>query len=218
MEAVNKTFKKVVIFSNADIGDYSFCSEYIKNAIIICCDGGMRHAMKLGLTPDYIVGDFDSVSSEVFDYYRKQNIELKQVPCRKDETDTELGISHAIELGADDITLIGGIGSRLDHTLANIFQLIRIEKLGIMGRIVNEKNLITLCTSKAEIYGKKGDLVSFVPITPEVRGVTTKGLEYPLDDAVLYMDSPRGVSNVLKGEYAEYTLNSGMALVIRAED
>lgn len=218
MNAVNKDLKRVVIFANADIEDYSFCSKYIKNAIIICCDGGMRHTMKLGLTPDYIVGDFDSVSSDVLDYYKEQNVELKQVPCHKDETDMELGISHAIELGADDITLIGGIGSRLDHTLANIFQLIRIDKLGINGRIVNEKNLITLCTSKAEIHGNKGDLVSFVPITAEVSSVTTKGLEYPLDNAVLFMDSPRGISNVLTGEYAEYTIESGMALIIRAKD
>lgn len=210
--------KKFVIFANADIDDYSFCSQYINDAVIISCDGGMRHTMWLGLTPDYIVGDFDSVSPDILDYYKNQNIELKQVPCRKDETDMELGISHAIELGADDITLIGGIGSRLDHTLANIFQLIRIEKHGIRGRIVNEKNIITLCTSKAEIYGKKGDLVSFVPISPEVKGVTTKGLEYPLDNAVLYIDSPRGISNVLEGEYAEYTINSGLALIIRARD
>lgn len=210
--------KKVVIFANADIEDYSFCSKYIDDALIISCDGGMRHTMKLGLTPDYIVGDFDSVSPEVLDYYKQKNIELKQVPCRKDETDMELGISHAIELGADDITLIGGIGSRLDHTLANIFQLIRLDKLGIKGRIVNEKNLITLCTSKAEIFGKKGGLVSFVPISPEVKGVTTKGLEYPLENAVLFMDSPRGVSNVLKDEYAEYKFENGMALIILAKD
>ena len=121
---------KAVVFANADITDYSFCTEYIKDAVIICCDGGMRHAMKLGITPDYIVGDFDSVSSDVLEYYRSQNIELKQVPCRKDETDMELGINHAIEIGADDITLIGGIGSRMDHTLANVFLLIRINKKG----------------------------------------------------------------------------------------
>ena len=209
---------KAVVFANADIGDYSFCGKYTKDAVIICCDGGMRHAMKLGLVPDYIVGDFDSVSPEVLEYYKKQDIELKQVPCRKDETDMELGIRHAAEIGAEDITLIGGIGSRLDHTLANIFQLIRIDKLGIKGRIVNENNLITLCTGRADIEGQKGDLVSFVPITPEVKGVTTSGLEYPLDKATLYMDSPLGVSNVMEGDRASYTFDEGMALIIKAKD
>ena len=86
---------KAVVFANADINDYGFCERYIKDAVIICCDGGMRHTMKLGITPDYIVGDFDSVSDEVLEYYRKQDIELKQVPCKKDETDMELGIRHA---------------------------------------------------------------------------------------------------------------------------
>ncbi len=209
---------KAVVFANADIEDYGFCEEYIKDAVIISCDGGMRHTMKLGIVPDYIVGDFDSVSPEVLDYYKKQDIELKQVPCRKDETDMELGINHAVELGADDITLIGGIGSRLDHTLANIFQLIKLEKLGIKARIVNERNNITLCTGKAEIYGKKGDLVSFIPITDVVAGVYTKGLEYPLENAVMHMDSPMGVSNVMEGDYAEYSFKSGMALIIKAKD
>ena len=209
---------KAVVFANADINDYGFCDEYIKDAVIICCDGGMRHAKNLGIVPDYIVGDFDSVSKDVLDFYKKQDIELKQVPCRKDETDMELGISHAIEIGADDITLIGGIGSRLDHTLANIFQLIRIHKAGIKGRIVNENNIIVLSVGNTEVKGKKGDIVSFIPITPEVKGVSTRGLEYPLNKAVLYMDSPLGVSNVMEGNTAGYTFDEGMALVIKAKD
>ncbi|MCD8035974.1 MAG: thiamine diphosphokinase [Clostridiales bacterium] len=209
---------KAVVFANADINDYSFCEEYIKDAVVICCDGGMRHAMKLDITPDYIVGDFDSVSTDVLEYYKKQNIELKQVPCRKDETDMELGISHAVEIGADDITFIGGIGSRMDHTMANIFQLIRINKLGIKGKILNENNIIVLSTGKTEIKGEKGDIVSFIPLTPEVKGVSTYGLEYPLDKATLYMDSPLGVSNVMEGERAGYTFDEGMALVIKAKD
>ncbi len=209
---------KAVVFANADINDYSFCSHYIKDAVIICCDGGMRHAKKLGITPDYIVGDFDSVSQEVLEYYKKQNIELKQVPCRKDETDMELGINHAIEIGADDITLIGGIGSRMDHTLANVFLLIMINKKGINGRLVNENNVITLCDGKCDIHGKKGDLVSFLPITAQVHGVTTMGLEYPLHNATLYMDSPLGVSNVMEGEHSSYTFNEGLALIIKARD
>lgn len=209
---------KAVIFANADIEDYSFCGEYIKDAVIISCDGGMRHTMRLGITPDYIVGDFDSVQPEVLNYYKNMNIELKQVPCRKDETDMELGINHAVELGANDITLIGGIGSRLDHTLANIFQLIKLERLGIKGRLVNEKNIITLCTSREDIYGKKGDIVSFIPITDIVTGVSNKGLEYPLNNAVMHMDSPMGVSNVMKGNHAEYSFESGMALIIKAKD
>ena len=209
---------KAVIFANADINDYSFCEKYIKDAVIICCDGGMRHAMKLGIVPDYIVGDFDSVEPSVLEHYKKLDIELKQVPCKKDETDMELGISHAVEIGADDITLIGGIGSRMDHTLANVFQLIRIEKLGKKGRLVNENNIITLCTKEEEVHGKKGDIVSFIPITAEVRGVTTYGLEYSLDNATLYMDSPMGVSNVMLGETAGYHIKEGMALIIKARD
>ena len=84
--------------------------------------------------------------------------------------------------------------------------------------IVNENNLITLCTGKCEIEGEKGDIVSFIPITPMVKGVTTRGLEYPLDKATMYMDSPLGVSNVMEGKMASYTFDEGMALVIKARD
>ena len=209
---------KAVIFGNADINDYSFCTEYLKDAVIICCDGGMRHTMKLGITPDFIVGDFDSVQAEVLEYYKKQNIELKQVPCRKDETDMELGIRHAADIGADDIVIMGGIGSRMDHTLANIFLLMKINDIGKKGIIVNENNLIMLCTDKTVVEGKKGDIVSFIPITKETAGVSTEGLEYPLNNETLYMNSPRGVSNVMEGNTASYTLKEGLALIIRAKD
>ena len=209
---------KAVIFANADINDYGFCADYLNEAVVICCDGGMRHAMALGIVPDYIVGDFDSVKPEVLDFYKKQNIEIKQVPCRKDETDMELGINHAMEIGADDITLIGGIGSRMDHTLANIFLLVRMDKAGIKCRCVNENNIVMLCTKKCDISGKKGDLVSFIPITESVTGVSTEGLEYPLDKAVVHMGSPLGVSNVMEGNTACYSIESGMALVIKAKD
>ena len=73
-------------------------------------------------------------------------------------------------------------------------------------------------TASVKFTEKKGDLVSFVPITPEVKGVSTTGLEYPLNKATLYMDSPLGVSNVMEGEYAAYSFDEGMALIIKAKD
>ena len=209
---------KAVIFANADITDYGMCLEYLPDAVVICCDGGMRHARVLGIMPDYIVGDFDSVDKDTFEFYKNKNIDLKQVPCRKDETDTELGVIHALEIGADDITIFGAMGSRMDHTLANIFLLVRIDKVGKKGRLVNENNVVILATSKTEIYGEKGDIVSFIPLTYTVTGVTTKGLEYPLNNETLYIDSPRGVSNIMTDTCAEYSFDEGFAIIIKALD
>ncbi|MEI3506098.1 MAG: thiamine diphosphokinase [Anaerotignum faecicola] len=86
----------------------------------------MRHARKLGIVPDYIVGDFDSTASEVLEYYKAKNIPIRQFPTRKNETDMELGIILALELGATDLVLFGGIGDRFDHTLANAHYLLSL--------------------------------------------------------------------------------------------
>ena len=92
---------KVILFAGAEIRDYSFCESYMDGAdAVICCDAGMRHAKALGIDPDYIVGDFDSTASEVLEYYKAKNIPIRQFPTRKNETDMELGIILALELGA----------------------------------------------------------------------------------------------------------------------
>lgn len=106
---------------------------------VICCDAGMRHAKALGIDPDYIVGDFDSTASEVLEYYKAKNIPIRQFPTRKNETDMELGIILALELGATDLVLFGGIGDRFDHTLANAHYLLSLLKKGVACALVDDK-------------------------------------------------------------------------------
>ncbi|MBR4934364.1 MAG: thiamine diphosphokinase, partial [Anaerotignum sp.] len=132
---------KAVIFGGAPIREYDFCKEYLKDAdVVICCDAGMRHTKELGIDPDYIVGDFDSVSADVLEYYKGKDIPIRQFPTRKNETDMELGIFLALELEADDIVLMGGIGDRFDHTLANAHYLLSLLKKGVRARLVDDKN------------------------------------------------------------------------------
>ncbi len=134
---------KVILFAGAEIRDYSFCEKYMSGAdAVICCDAGMRHARKLGIVPDYIVGDFDSASAEVLEYYKAKNIPIRQFPTRKNETDMELGIILALELGATDLVLFGGIGDRFDHTLANAHYLLSLLKKGVRARLVDDKNCV----------------------------------------------------------------------------
>lgn len=210
---------KAVIFGGANINDYSFCEEYIKESIVVCCDGGMRHAFKLGIIPDVIVGDFDSADSSTIDYFKSKNVPFKTYPTHKDETDIELGLDAAMEKGATDITIIGGIGSRIDHTLANCHLLLYLLKKGINARIVNENNEIVVIDKKAEISGNAGDLVSVIPLSMEVRGITTKGLEYPLHNAVLTIDDRLiAVSNVMLDSTAEVTVEEGYLFVMRCKD
>ena len=134
---------KALVFAGAEIWDYSFCKAYMDGAgVVICCDSGLRHAKALGIRPDYIVGDFDSVSPEVWDYYKGQGIPVRQFPARKNETDMELGVLLALELGANELVLFGGIGDRFDHTLANAHYLLSLLKKGVRARLVDEKNCV----------------------------------------------------------------------------
>ena len=210
---------RAVVFGGADIFDYSFCEDYIKDSYIVCCDAGMRHARKLGIKPDIIVGDFDSVDKETLEFYKSTCIDLKKFPCEKDETDMKLGIDAALEAGADNIIIIGGIGSRLDHTISNCILLYYVKKHGADAVVINEKNEIHLVTDKIEVRGQKGDIISLIPMTFEVCGVTTEGLKYSLDNDRLYFGSSLiAVSNVMVSDKACVEIKSGLLYLMKCRD
>ena len=200
--------------------EYSFCKEYLQGAdAVICCDAGMGHAKELGIDPDYIVGDFDSTTADVLEYYKAKNIPIRQFPTRKNETDMELGIFLALELGATDLVLFGGIGDRFDHTLANAHYLLSLLKKGVRARLVDDKNCIEVIDKHLTVQGKVGDLVSTIPLSMEVKGITLKGFSYPLTDFDLTLDSDYiAVSNVLAEETAEIDIKEGYLFVIRSKD
>lgn len=186
---------------------------------IICCDGGMHHAKALGITPDYIVGDFDSVRPEVLEEYRNMGISIRQFPTHKNETDMQLGMLLALELGATELVLIGGIGDRFDHTLANAHLLLYLLKKGVRGILVNEKNCVELIDKEVTLYGKAGDLVSTIPLSMQVEGVTLEGLEYPLVDYDLALDDKLvAVSNVMTGTEAKVKIRKGYLFVMQTRD
>ena len=196
---------KVILFAGAEIRDYSFCESYMDGAdAVICCDAGMRHAKALGIDPDYIVGDFDSTASEVLEYYKAKNIPIRQFPTRKNET---------------DLVLFGGIGDRFDHTLANAHYLLSLLKKGVRARLVDDKNCVEVIDRQLTLHGKVGDLVSTLPLSMEVTGITLKGFSYPLTDATLTLDGDYiAVSNVLAEETATIDIKSGYLYVIRSRD
>lgn len=153
---------KAVLFAGAAITDYSFCEKYLQNADwIICCDGGMHHAKALGITPDYIVGDFDSVRPEVLEEYRNMGISIRQFPTHKNETDMQLGMLLALELGATELVLIGGIGDRFDHTLANAHLLLYLLKKAFVAFWSMRKTVWNSLIKKSPFMDKQG--IWFLP-------------------------------------------------------
>lgn len=211
---------KALVFAGAEIKDYSFCEKYMDGAdAVICCDSGLRHAKALGIKPDYIVGDFDSVSPEVWEYYKGQGIPVRQFPARKNETDMELGVLLALELGAAELVLFGGIGDRFDHTLANAHYLLSLLKKGVRARLVDEKNCVEVIDRHLTVCGEVGELVSTIPLSMVVEGITLKGFSYPLTDFDLALDDDYiAVSNVLAEERAEIDIRKGYLFVIRSKD
>ncbi len=209
---------KILILTNGSYGDYSFCNLDESFDYIICADRGLDHARVLGIMPNLIVGDFDSTNEKDLMYFKEQGVQIEAFDTHKDETDTEIAVLRAIQKGGTEVTIYGGIGTRLDHSLGNIHLLYKLLKAGVKGKLMNPNNTIFLAEKYVCIKGKKGDLISLVPFSGNVTGVTTKSLAYPLKDAVLNMGTSLGISNVLEEDSAEIWLDEGIIIVIMAQD
>jgi thiamine pyrophosphokinase len=207
---------RVVIFSNGNISNYKNINSYIHNDdFIICCDGGLRHVDNIGLNPKVIMGDLDSVDPELLKKYENNNTDIKQFPAKKDLTDTEIAIEYAINLQCEDILLFGALGGRMDHSLANINLLYYSLNRGIKTILITETEVIRLIDKSITMCGKIGDVVSLLPFSGNVTGISTKGLEYSLNNETLLLGSVRGISNVFIDDIVEITIFSGLLLVIK---
>lgn len=203
---------KALILGNGDIFDYpAMAARTADYDLLICADGGLRHAQALGWTPDILLGDMDSVKTA------PAAVPKQVFPARKDETDGELAVGYALAQGAGEIVLAGFSGCRLDHTLTNVFFLKTIADAGKTGVFLDDKNEIYYIQDQVSLQGRAGDLVSIVPLT-DMGGVTTRGLEYPLAGETLYFAKSRGVSNVMTGSWCEITARSGCGLVMKSRD
>ena len=210
---------KALIISNGEIKDYGFYKGILEEAdIVICADGGANHAYRMKIKPFMIIGDFDSVDKEVLEFYQKQGVAVEKFPVMKDETDTQLALKRAIELGADEITFIGVIGDRFDHSYANLSLLLYSLKRGVKSRIINEKNEIYLIDHYIEVEGEKGQLLSLLPYSEKVEGIYTKGLFYPLSGESMEIENPYGISNVFIEKKASVRIEKGLLLVIKPKD
>lgn len=216
-------FMKCVIISGGHIDDM-FALEWLrknKYNLLIAADSGMDFLYRNHLTPDIIAGDFDSVDdASLFAFSENHAVEMLRLNPIKDDTDTEFVIREAIRRGAMEITILGATGTRLDHVLANIYLLgIGLEK-GIAIELVDAYNRIRMIDKTLEINRAEqfGQFVSVLPIRGDARGVTLKGMKYPLWDAVVPSFSSLGVSNEIIDEKAEISVEQGVLLVVESRD
>ena len=209
----------VVIFAGGTLKPGKAFYQVIARAdLIIAADSGAATALQYGYVPAIVVGDFDSLDTDLLQQLSEKGSQVRQAAVEKNETDTELAIQAAIEQGATSITLLGALGGeRFDHTMANILLLADIET--VPAKIVDGPSTCWLLRGPGSsfINGQKGDLLSLLPLTGKATGVRTKGLYYPLHGETLRFGKPRGVSNVLTQEHAEVSLVGGMLLVVHTD-
>ena len=188
---------------------------------ILAADSGMNALYAAAVTPDIIIGDFDSADEKILAFFQQNKaIDFCTLNPEKDDTDTELAIRESIRRGADSITIIGGTGTRLDHVLGNISLLgigleeqVSMELLDEHNRIRMIQDALTL--EKETQYGK---YVSLIPYGGDVQGVTLRGFKYPLSDYTMGGFNSLGISNEIVDNRAEIRFRSGILLVIESKD
>lgn len=186
---------KAIIVANGQIHDSDFYRSLIApTALVICADGGVNNALALGLQPQVVVGDLDSLDSDLQAQLEGEGCQILAHPTRKDETDLELALYYAIEHEVDEILILGALGGRIDQTLANVLLLALPELRSVKTKIIHGRQEVFLIKDEALIEGQVGDTLSLLPLTEEVTGIYTEGLEYSLENGTLYLGPARGLA------------------------
>lgn len=211
--------KRALIFANGSQIDLPAVAAMIAPGdLLVAADGGLRFLDALGRAPDLLIGDLDSIDRGRIDLLRAGGTRVEQHPERKNATDLELAIQAALGLGCRVLIIVGGLGGRLDMTLANIFLLLQIDA-AIDARLDDGLEEVFLIQAGASggrriIEGSPGDRVSLLAAGIPARGITTQELEYPLRGETLFPEHSRGISNRLLEARAEVALESGVLICI----
>jgi thiamine pyrophosphokinase len=209
---------RAVVMVGGEMHNADTCSSFLQDAgIIIAADGGAQHVLRLGFVPHVVVGDVDSLDHKRAERLRQAGCRFLTYSARKDETDAELALLYAVEQGADEVIILGALGGRIDHTLANVLLLALPELKGTRVRLVDGQQEVTLIRDEGTIQGQVGDMVSLLPVTGDAEDITTHGLEYALDDGTLLFGRTRGMSNVLIAPTAHIRLRKGALLCVHSK-
>jgi thiamine pyrophosphokinase len=215
---MNPVQQRVLIFSGGTLGPWALA--YIQpEDFLIGADQGASFLLKHGHKPNLSVGDFDSVSAEQLTIIQQCSQHFLSCDAiDKDLTDTELALQHALSRQPREILMLGVLGSRLDHSLANVHLLRQALDASVPCRIVDPHNEVRLIDQSMEITKSRFTHVSLLPLTEKVTGVTLSGFQYPLDKATLTIGQTLAISNVLTAERGLIHIDSGLLLVICSLD
>ncbi len=208
----------VWVLASGPAPDLEFTLGHIPTSdIVIAADGGSVLAEHLGLTPRLIIGDVDSSPSELVARFEQAGAQIRRYDHNtKWETDTELALLAALEWQPSSIYILGAIGGRLDHALANVLLLTNPRFAPLDIRIVDGRNELMLAKPGRwnDIPGKVESTVSLLPIGEAATGVRTRGLHWPLDGETLPVGQGRGVSNLIDDQGSAAVFYEGGALLV----
>ncbi|KKO55507.1 thiamine diphosphokinase [Paenibacillus sp. DMB20] len=209
---------RILIFTGGDLSP-RLLDEIKKDDYIIGADRGALFLIEHGIKPHASVGDFDSISEEQLEQVAAVSGSIVRCdPVNKDLTDTELAFDLAIERTPEEIMLLGGTGTRMDHTLANIHMLLRGVQHHIRCSMLDSYNYITLTGTSCTVEDRGFTYVSLLPLTPEVTGIELEGFQYPLHNATLKIGQSLGISNRLSGNKGTVKIEGGLLLIIQSKD
>ena len=203
---------RCIVVCAGEYGSVDFHLE--KDDYVICCDGGLSAAGKMGIKADLLMGDLDSLEGPI-----PNGLEVLRFPAKKDDTDSMLAIKEGLRLGFSDFLLLFSLGGRLDHTIANIQTLMFLKERGATARLIGPNDDIQILTegSSLRLNRKKGYTLSVFAYGGGAKGVCLTGVEYPLKDAVLENAFPLGVGNHIVETTADISVKEGNLLIIQSK-
>jgi thiamine pyrophosphokinase len=191
--------------------------DFGENTLIIAADGGAKNCINLRLMPDIVIGDMDSINIGIIE---KLNIGQKAIKfvsssTEKDESDTQLAVNYAAGRGIKNILIVGAVGDRIDHSLANLFLLASPLYEALNIKILADSYEIFTANKSLDIDGEAGKILSIFSLTPCTFFIKTSGLKYKLKNEKLFFSPVRGLSNIFLGNKAKLDIKEGKLLLIK---
>ncbi len=214
---MNSTEPRHAIFVNGLLSaPEALLKEVRPTDYIIGVDGGTDHVVRLGLTPNVIVGDLDSISPQNLEMLQKRGIQVLRYDPRKDETDLELAITHSASKNPKEVILFSPFGGRVDHALANIMLLTRPALAGSRISLFDgEVRMLLIRAGIPEsLSGEPGSKFSLIPLGGDVHVDSLTGSEWELKNTILPLGVARGLSNIFRSNEVKIGISSGLLLAI----
>ena len=203
---------RCTIFTGGIIEDLSFVDrESVEDSFVICADSGYLYAKKLGIKPDLVIGDYDSLG------FTPDEESIFTFPVEKDDTDLMLAVKEALKRGHETIDIYGALGGRFDHTFGNVQALGYIAEHSAKGRILSENEQIELLNpGEYTLLKREGYSLSLFAYSDRVENLCISGVKYPAN-TTLTNAFPLGVSNMITEDKAIMSFTKGRLLVVQSK-